>query len=107
MSFGDPMPWADEALCAQTDPAIFFPPASASPKQAKAICAKCPVINECLQYALSTLSVRAANNHDVSARTLVGVWGGTTYGERVCIRRGYCTSREHTHHKQYTGKRAI
>ena len=43
---------------------------------AKLICAECPVINECLDYAIRT-------NQDS------GIWGGTTEDERKSIRRHY------------------
>jgi WhiB family transcriptional regulator, redox-sensing transcriptional regulator len=36
--------------------------------KAKTICSRCPVIRECLQYALVTQEI--------------GIWGGTTDGER-------------------------
>lgn len=65
--------WDVEALCAQTDPELFFPAPGASPVRAKAICAQCPVIAECLAYALPSPS-------------LEGVWGGTTSTERDRLR---------------------
>jgi WhiB family redox-sensing transcriptional regulator len=43
---------------------------------AKLICAECPVVNECLDYAIRT-------NQDS------GIWGGTTEDERKSIRRQY------------------
>lgn len=49
-----PPEWTEDALCAQTDPEIFFPEKGGSNKMAKAICAECPVIQECLEYALAT-----------------------------------------------------
>ena len=62
-------PWQDQALCAQVDPEIFFPPKGGSPREAKKVCAACPVAAECLAYAL--------RNHE-----LHGVWGGTCEKER-------------------------
>jgi WhiB family redox-sensing transcriptional regulator len=58
-----PQPWADEALCAQTDPELFFPEKGGSVREAIATCRACPVAAECLDYAL-------ANNERF------GVWGG-------------------------------
>lgn len=70
-----PQPWMKSAMCAQTDPDAFFPEASNSVSitRAKAICASCPVIGQCLDYALR-------NNEKE------GVWGGTTEKERHRLR---------------------
>lgn len=65
----DDQPWADEALCAQTDPESFFPEKGGSTKEAKATCAECLVRAECLDYAL-------ANDERF------GVWGGLSERER-------------------------
>lgn len=70
-----PADWSADALCAQVDPELFFPGKGSSPKRAKKICAQCPVIAECLAFALS---------HFVE-----GVWGGTTYRERMALERNY------------------
>lgn len=63
------MTWQDSALCAQTDPEIFFPEKGGSTKDAKAVCGRCPVVAECLDYAL-------ANDERF------GIWGGTVEHER-------------------------
>jgi hypothetical protein len=61
--------WVDEALCAQTDPEIFFPLKGAPGHEAKRICTQCPVRLPCLEEAL--------------ARDLTwGIWGGLTPRER-------------------------
>jgi Transcription factor WhiB len=61
--------WVDGALCAQTDPEIFFPLKGAPGHEAKRICAQCPVRLPCLEEAL--------------ARDLTwGIWGGLTPRER-------------------------
>ncbi len=57
------LPWMDDALCAQTDPEIFFPENGGSTRNAKRICGGCDVREECLQYALRTGQT-------------VGVWAG-------------------------------
>jgi WhiB family redox-sensing transcriptional regulator len=67
--------WASEALCAQTDPEVFFPEKGESSTPAKQICAGCPVRAECLQDAL-----------DRDER--FGVWGAQTARERDRLRRG-------------------
>lgn len=69
----EPDPAFASALCAQTDPKVFFPPAGGDPGPAKRICARCPARRACLEYALSA--------------DLPGVWGGTTRHERARMRR--------------------
>lgn len=69
--------WYQQAKCRLVDPAIFFPDKHANAhtiKSAKQVCARCPVISECLAYALTA---------DVE-----GVWGGTVQRERNRMRRG-------------------
>lgn len=62
-------PWVDEALCAQTDPELFHPDKGGSNRQAKAVCAACPVQAECLDWALTT-------------GQQYGIWGGLSERER-------------------------
>src|SRR6266536_1082482 len=62
------MDWRHRARCRDVDPELFFPvgttgPAEAQVQAAKAICALCPVREECLQWALDTAQD-------------AGVWGG-------------------------------
>jgi hypothetical protein len=78
-----PMPWSDEALCAQTDPDMWFAErvldyvTTDGHKKAAAIaiCQRCPVLEQCRAYAI-------ADPH------LEGIWGGTTERERIAIRAG-------------------
>lgn len=65
----DPPPFVREALCAQTDPEIFFPEKGESSARAKRVCKLCPVRRECLLYAIE-------NNEPY------GVWGGYPTRER-------------------------
>ena len=65
--------WASEALCAQTDPEIFFPPPGGSIQAPKNICARCPVRENCLVWALDT-------------NEKFGVWGGRSERERRKLR---------------------
>ena len=58
-----------DALCAETDPELFFPEKGGSNRAAKRICARCDVQDECLTYALK---------HDEP----YGIWGGLSQSER-------------------------
>ena len=66
-------PWAAGALCAQTDPEMFYPPAGEKALEAKRICSRCEVRDECLAYALKHVEMH-------------GVWGGKSSHERRTMR---------------------
>lgn len=66
--------WWLEASCRDEPPAIFFPTSSDDTAAAKAICAVCPVKDDCLDYAL---------RHAY----LLGIWAGTAEKERRSLRR--------------------
>ncbi len=66
---GHPLEWQNDALCAETDPEMFFPEKGGSTRQAKKICADCEVSAECLDYAMK---------HDET----FGIWGGLSSKER-------------------------
>jgi WhiB family redox-sensing transcriptional regulator len=72
----DPYPWMDEALCREVGTEMFFPEESAtrSAIKAKKVCSVCPVIHDCLDYALSFPSLQ-------------GIYGGTTERDRYAIKR--------------------
>ncbi len=61
--------WHRDALCAETDPEIFFPEQGGSVSEGKAICAECTVRAECLDYALET-------------GQRFGTWGGVSERQR-------------------------
>jgi WhiB family redox-sensing transcriptional regulator len=71
----EPAPdFRDAGACASVDPAIFYPEYGDSSTRgftakAKKVCAACPVVTQCLQYALENDEPH-------------GVWGGTTPYER-------------------------
>lgn len=46
--------WSEDALCAQVDPALFFPDKGRTVTDAKRICMRCEVHVECLNDALDT-----------------------------------------------------
>ena len=52
LNFPSPPQWTDEAACAEVDPSIFYPGDGARGTTAKRICAKCPMTEMCLEYAL-------------------------------------------------------
>ena len=66
--------WRDDAACRGLDTNVFFPATDEEAAEAKAICATCPVREECLEFALLT-------------RQDDGVWGGLTETERRRLRR--------------------
>lgn len=68
------MGWADEALCAETDPEAFFPEKGGSVRAAKQVCRGCDVRPECLRYALE---------HEER----FGIWGGLSERERRRLKR--------------------
>ena len=61
----DPSPrdWIGGAVCAQTDPDIFFPNRGQSTAAATLVCQACPVKTACAQWA-------------ADAGERYGVWGG-------------------------------
>lgn len=61
--------WRERALCAQTDPEAFFPDKGQPSKEARRICRRCPVRDDCLTDALA--------NHE-----RFGIWGGLTERQR-------------------------
>ncbi|MEU4145751.1 WhiB family transcriptional regulator [Streptomyces parvulus] len=66
--------WQEEALCAQTGAEFFFPEPGSSVRDAKRICALCPIRTACLDFALSN-------------DERFGVWGGLSEKERLELRR--------------------
>jgi WhiB family redox-sensing transcriptional regulator len=69
--------WQDDAECAEIATEFFFPDehnaAAGNYRRAKAICDVCPVVAECLEYALSS-------------GERFGMWGGLTPPERLRLR---------------------
>ncbi|HEY1331348.1 MAG TPA: WhiB family transcriptional regulator [Actinomycetota bacterium] len=68
------IPWQERARCREHDPEVFFPEKGGSSREAKRICADCPVRIECLNYAL-----RRDERY--------GVWGGMSERERRRLKR--------------------
>jgi WhiB family redox-sensing transcriptional regulator len=69
--------WQREGACRglglSESQTIFFPSRGESVENARAICERCPVREECLDFALQ--------HH------CIGVWGGTTERQRRMLRR--------------------
>lgn len=74
--------WQHDAACRTADASVFFAPSyfekraekRAREAVAKALCARCPVREECLEFALSV-------------RDPHGVWGGLNEMERRALLR--------------------
>jgi len=69
--------WQPVALCRGNHSHLFFPPSTTERKdererrelRAKSICRVCPVVDECLEYA-------------IAIKEPYGIWGGLTESER-------------------------
>ena len=64
--------WRELAACRGTDLGLFFPGRGKSAEPARRICARCPVREPCLDYA-------------VTNRIVYGIWGGLTGPERRAL----------------------
>jgi WhiB family transcriptional regulator, redox-sensing transcriptional regulator len=74
-----PMDWRNRAACLDLDPELWFPVGSTGPaveqtERAKAVCAGCDVVADCLAWAMET------GQSD-------GIWGCKTADERRVLRR--------------------
>jgi WhiB family redox-sensing transcriptional regulator len=65
----DDEPWAEYGTCMTADPELFFPDVGEHVNAAKRVCALCPVVLECAEYA-----IRVDERH--------GIWGGLSEKER-------------------------
>ena len=70
----DPEEWQQSALCAEVGGDLWFPEESCVGNDAKSICQRCPVQEECLETALR-------NNEKF------GIWGGTSPNKRKQLMR--------------------
>lgn len=73
------MDWRHRAACRDVDPEVFFPigntgPALVQIEEAKRVCQRCPVMDSCLEWALT-------------AGQDAGVWGGASEDERRALKR--------------------
>lgn len=67
------MSWRDRAACIGAPQELFFGDHGCSYTEGRALCARCPVSNECLDYAVETWQP-------------AGLWGGTLPRQRARIR---------------------
>jgi WhiB family transcriptional regulator, redox-sensing transcriptional regulator len=83
------MDWRHGAICRRYEnPELFFPVGTSGPAllqiaEAKTVCRRCPVVSECLTWALES-------GQDA------GVWGGMSEDERRALKRRNARSRVRT-----------
>jgi WhiB family redox-sensing transcriptional regulator len=79
--------WQQDAACKDTPhPDVFFPGKGEDAVAAKRFCAGCPVMAECLEFALATMRAPERDH---------GVYGGLTPTERARLRGGPIPMRAH------------
>jgi WhiB family redox-sensing transcriptional regulator len=66
--------WEPYGACLGVDPDLFFLDRTEHASEAKRVCRSCPVVGECLEFALRT-------------NQKFGVWGATSPRERRKLRR--------------------
>jgi WhiB family transcriptional regulator, redox-sensing transcriptional regulator len=82
------MDWRHRAACRDEDPELFFPVGNSGPAllqiaEAKTVCRRCPVVSDCLTWALES-------GQDA------GVWGGMSEDERRAAKRRNARTRART-----------
>jgi WhiB family transcriptional regulator, redox-sensing transcriptional regulator len=85
----DIMDWRHEAACREVDPELFFPIGNTGPallqiEEAKQVCRRCSVMDECLRWAIDS-------GQDA------GVWGGMSEDERRALKRRTIRLRARAH----------
>src|SRR4051812_29656791 len=85
---GSAMDWRHRAVCLDEDPELFFPIGNTGPaimqiEEAKQVCRRCDVREQCLAWALE-----AGQDH--------GVWGGLSEDERRALKRRNARARVRT-----------
>ncbi len=66
--------WREDGACWGSNSDVFFPEKGGDASEARAICERCDVINECRDFAVE--------GHEDK-----GVWGNTTERQRRAIRK--------------------
>jgi WhiB family redox-sensing transcriptional regulator len=82
------MDWRHRSACLDEDPELFFPIGNTGPailqiEEAKQVCRRCDVREQCLSWALE-----AGQDH--------GVWGGLSEDERRALKRRNARARVRT-----------
>ena len=82
------MDWRHRSACLDEDPELFFPIGNTGPailqiEEAKQVCRRCDVREQCLAWALE-----AGQDH--------GVWGGLSEDERRALKRRNARARVRT-----------
>jgi WhiB family redox-sensing transcriptional regulator len=82
------MTWRDRAACLDEDPDLFFPIGNTGPaldqiEEAKLVCHRCEVVQDCLKWA-------------VDSGQDAGVWGGLSADERRALKRRTARARHTT-----------
>jgi WhiB family transcriptional regulator, redox-sensing transcriptional regulator len=85
----DIVDWRHEAGCREVDPELFFPIGNSGPallqiEEAKQVCRRCSVMQECLRWAIDS-------GQDA------GVWGGLSEEERRALKRRTIRLRARAH----------
>ena len=85
----DIMDWRHDAACREVDPELFFPIGNSGPallqiEEAKQVCRRCTVMEECLRWAIES-------GQDA------GVWGGMSEDERRALKRRMIRLRAREH----------
>jgi WhiB family transcriptional regulator, redox-sensing transcriptional regulator len=83
------MDWRHKAACREVDPELFFPIGNSGPAllqidEAKQVCRRCTVMDECLRWAIDS-------GQDA------GVWGGMSEDERRALKRRTIRLRARAH----------
>jgi WhiB family redox-sensing transcriptional regulator len=74
--------WEDDAACRGMDTEAFYTSGSGPVRtEARAVCARCPVTAECLDYVMSI------EGYTLTRHQRHGVWAGTSEHDRVEIAR--------------------
>ena len=73
-----------DAACRGLNPSLFIPEQgdAVGARRAKAVCATCPVIDDCLEFAM-----RKHGNVDGGLSFIDGIYGGTNYLDRRQLRQ--------------------
>jgi len=81
--------WREQAACRGVELDVFYPERGQKAGPARQVCARCPVCQPCLEYALSNLEYALSN------RITHGIWGGLTERERRPLQSAWVQDARH------------